>query len=113
MDKREMLENLINHYTDGNKSKFAMKLGINAQNISAWLARKTFDAEIIYDKCENVSASWLLSGYGDMINTDKQNVEYKQIQDDKNKELLELCKQLISNYKQRDNIIEKLVSMTK
>lgn len=114
MNKRDMLENLINYYTDGNRAKFAAKLGVNAQNISAWLNRSTFDAELIYCKCENVSASWLLSGYGDMINTNEQNVCIeKQIEYSRSRELIGICKELIDNYKQRDNIIDKLVSITK
>lgn len=112
MNKRDMLESLINYYTDGNKAKFAAKLGINAQNISAWLARNTFDAEVIFSKCENVSASWLLSGLGNMINTDQQNIDAQSLIEDKtNKELVELCKQLVANYKQRDSIVAKLVDM--
>lgn len=46
MKKSEMLECLINHYTNGNKAKFASMIGVNAQNVSAWIARETFDAAI-------------------------------------------------------------------
>ena len=67
--KQRMLLSLIEHYTGGNKSKFAKMLGISAQSVSTWIARSTFDAELIYSKCEDVSASWLLSGRGDMIVT--------------------------------------------
>lgn len=68
MDKSEMLEALINWFTDGNQAKFAAKLGIPAQNISAWIKRGTYNAELIYAKCEGVSAGWLLSGEGEMLN---------------------------------------------
>lgn len=70
MDKTFMIECLINMYTDGNKSKFAAKIGVKPQTISAWLARDTFDAELIYAKCENISADWLLSGEGEMTKGD-------------------------------------------
>lgn len=43
MDKKEMLEKLINYYTNGNKAQFAAMLGVKAQNVSAWIARNTFD----------------------------------------------------------------------
>ena len=70
MDKALMLEQLINYYTDGNKSKFANMLDVKPQTINTWLTRKTFDAELIYSKCDSVSGDWLLSGDGDMIKTD-------------------------------------------
>lgn len=105
-----MLESLINYYTDGNKAKFAAFLGINAQNISAWIARNTFDAELIYTKCKEVSADWLLSGKGEML-SDKRTIESMTSSVDlQTKEILELCKSLVQNYQQRDNIMNKLVS---
>ncbi|MDC7140295.1 LexA family transcriptional regulator [Bacteroides finegoldii] len=67
MDKKSMLEAMINHYTSGNKAKFANLLGVSAQTISAWGTRNTFDAELIYTKCREVSADWLLTGEGSML----------------------------------------------
>lgn len=111
MDKVLMLEQLINHYTDGNKSKFANMLDIKPQTINTWLTRKTFDAELIYSKCDNVSGDWLLSGDGDMIKTD---IHFENINSENvNKELLELCKSLVANFQQRDDVMNKLVSMVK
>ena len=37
MDKKTMLECLINHYTDGNKAAFARMLTITPQVLSQWL----------------------------------------------------------------------------
>ena len=62
-----MLECLINHYTDGNKAAFAKMLGINPQLISHWLRRNSFDNELIFAKCKGISASWLLTGEGEMF----------------------------------------------
>ena len=62
-----MLERLIRHYTKGNKAQFAKLLGVSAQTISAWIARNTFDAELIYAKCRYVDSSWLLTGEGTML----------------------------------------------
>ena len=62
-----MLEGLIRHYTKGNKAQFAKLLGVSAQTISAWIARNTFDAELIYAKCRYVDSSWLLTGEGSML----------------------------------------------
>lgn len=70
MDKALMVEALVERYTGGNKSQFANMLGVSAQTISAWVARKTFDAELIYAKCSGVSARWLLTGQGDMLRSD-------------------------------------------
>ena len=67
MEKREMLRSLINYYDNGNKSKFAKRLGITAQGLSTWLSRNSFDIEVIFSKCENISAEWLLTGHGDML----------------------------------------------
>lgn len=111
MNKKEMLESLINHYTDGNQAKFALKLGVPAQNISAWIKRDTFNAELIYQKCEGVSADWLLSGSGEMLRSNQQIVDMSLLKEGQaNKELLELCKLLVANYQQRDEVMTKLVS---
>ncbi len=104
-----MLEQLINYYTGGNKSKFANMLDVRPQTINTWLTRKTFDAELIYSKCDSVSGDWLLSGNGDMIKTD---IHFENINSDHvNKELLELCKSLVANFQQRDDVMNKLVTM--
>lgn len=70
MDKRDILKELIKHYTDGNKSKFASMLGVSPQAISTWEKRNTFDIELIYSKCVNLNATWLLTGAGEMCATD-------------------------------------------
>lgn len=67
MDKKTMLECLINHYTDGNKAAFARMLTITPQVLSQWLARSSFDNELLFQKCPGVSASWLLTGEGEMF----------------------------------------------
>ena len=67
MDKKTILECLINYFTDGNKSAFAKMLGVKPQTINTWLLRNTFDIELIYSKCAGVSASWLLTGEGEMF----------------------------------------------
>ena len=69
MDKKYMLQCLIDYYTGGNKAKFAKMLGVSPQAISSWLARNTFDVDLIYAHCEGVSSDWLLTGKGEMIET--------------------------------------------
>lgn len=67
MEKKEMLQALIEYYDNGNKSQFAKRLGISAQGVSTWLSRGTLDIEAIYAKCENINPEWLLTGKGEML----------------------------------------------
>ena len=69
MDKTLILNEIINKLFDGSKSKFARKLGVTPQTISSWLARNSFDIELIYAKCEVLAADWLLTGAGSMFKT--------------------------------------------
>lgn len=72
MRKSEMIEELVNYFSQGNKAQFAKQLGVSPQTISAWIKRDSFDNELIYTKCRGVSATWLLTGEGDMISADQQ-----------------------------------------
>ncbi|RGL04799.1 LexA family transcriptional regulator [Prevotella disiens] len=67
MSKKDRLLSLIQHYSGGNKSEFARYIGVTPQAISTWLSRNTFDIDIIYSKCVNISADWLLTGQGSML----------------------------------------------
>lgn len=74
MDRKRMVSSLVEYYTNGNKSQFAKMLGITPQTINTWISRNTFNAELIYAKCEDVSANWLLTGCGSMINEQEREV---------------------------------------
>ena len=74
MDRKKMVSSLVEYYTNGNKSQFAKMLGITPQTINTWISRNTFNAELIYAKCECVSANWLLTGCGSMINEQEREV---------------------------------------
>ena len=74
MDRKRMVSSLVEYYTNGNKSQFAKMLGITPQTINTWISRNTFNAELIYAKCEGVSANWLLTGCGSMINEQEREV---------------------------------------
>lgn len=67
MSKRERLLQLIDKVSNGNKTAFANMLGISPQGLSSWISRDTYDIELIYSKCENISATWLISGEGEMF----------------------------------------------
>lgn len=76
MDKSARLQKLILYYCSGNKSNFAQKIGITPQNLSTWISRNTLDYDIIFTNCENLSAKWLLTGEGEMLeNAQKNNSE--------------------------------------
>lgn len=72
MGKDLIIKELISVYCDGNSSQFAQKLGVKPSTISTWISRKTFDVDLIFAKCEGVSAEWLLTGKGEMF---RQNVQ--------------------------------------
>ena len=73
MNKKDMIIALIEHYSGGNKAKFAKLLGITHQGISTWLKREYFDIELIFSKCEGVSSHWLLTGKGEMITSSESS----------------------------------------
>lgn len=75
MDKNERLEKLVEYYGNGNKSHFAKMLGVKAQTINTWLSRNTYDTELIFAKCDNINASWLLTGEGNMLRSESEKVE--------------------------------------
>ena len=58
MDKKDVLNKLIQHFANGNKSKFAKLLGISPQNLNTWITRNTYDNELIYTKCINITFSF-------------------------------------------------------
>ena len=109
MNKSDILETLINYYSDGNKAKFAAMIGIKPQLLSNWIKRDTLDYEQVYNGCPNLSGDWLLSGEGDIERKHSQ-IDNTQID---NSNLVSLCKALVANYQQRDDVMGKLVSMVK
>lgn len=62
---------LIQQYEDGNKTRFAKRIGLSPQGISTWLSRGTIDYELVYAKCEYLNAAWLLTGEGSMLCTEQ------------------------------------------
>lgn len=77
MGKKDMILALIEHYSNGNKAQFASLLGITPQGLSTWIKRESFDIELIFSKCEGISAQWLLTGNGEMIKDDKREVAHQ------------------------------------
>ena len=72
MSKKDMILAMIEHYSNGNKAQFASRLGITPQGLSTWIKRESFDLELVFSKCEGLSAQWLLTGEGDMFENNRQ-----------------------------------------
>ena len=68
MNKKERVDAIIKHYSDGKPSVFAKLIGVAPSTISSWLSRDTLDYDLLFAKCENISSEWLLTGRGEMIN---------------------------------------------
>lgn len=81
MNKSSMVLALVNKFTKGNKAQFANMLGVSSQTVSAWVARNTFDAELIYTKCSGVSADWLLTGEGEMLKEQDRQLAELRVQE--------------------------------
>lgn len=70
MTKKERLEALIAHYSGGKPTRFAKYIEVAPSTISTWLARNTFDYDLLFAKCEMISPEWLLTGEGPMLKAD-------------------------------------------
>lgn len=68
-----MILKMIQYYSNGNKAQFAALLGITPQGLSTWIKRDTYDIELVFSKCENISAEWLLTGEGEMLKSSVDN----------------------------------------
>ena len=125
MNKSEMLETLVDYYSNGNKSRFATMLGIKPQTLNSWLMRNSMDLELVYSHCEGVSAKWLLSsGKGEMLDKIEKKIRdqvvHNLIQPEKPVEnnqsqdvskLLELLEQDKKMLLMKDQQIGKLIDM--
>ena len=70
MTKKDRLDEMIRYYSNGKPTAFAKFLGVAPSTISTWLARDTFDYDLLFAKCEEINAEWLLSGVGAMLKSD-------------------------------------------
>lgn len=76
MEKSDILLNLIDYYTQGNKRRFAEMIGMTPQGISTWLDRNKFNYDILFAKCENVNPHYLLTGEGSITLSEDDNTPY-------------------------------------
>ena len=107
----ERLAQLVNFYADGNQSAFTKMVGLPEGSLSNYLAKGSMPGADKLEKIVNsldVDAMWLLTGKGEMKRKLKCTQESSELS-----ELLQLCKSLVTNYQQRDEVMGKLVSMVK
>lgn len=78
-DKSLILNQIKNHLGFDKDSDFARFLGIKPQTLSTWHTRNTFDIELLYAKCEQIDANWLLDGKGPMLKNEEYSVSSEQI----------------------------------
>ena len=72
LTKGEMLDAIKAHLNMSKNAEFARFLGISSQAVSNWYSRNTFDAELLYTKCDFISPDWLLTGRGSMLREEQQ-----------------------------------------
>ncbi|OXE99992.1 bacteriophage CI repressor-like protein [Flavobacterium araucananum] len=120
-DKSLILNKLKNHYSFKKDSDFARFLEIKPQTLASWYSRGTFDIDILYAKCNNISADFLLTGNGEMfrgieIPTEnaKNLVEKMRLLEEQNQLLREGKEQLqeiIVLYKEKIQNLENLLNV--
>ena len=73
--KGEMLDAIKSHLNMSKNADFARFLGISSQAVSNWYTRNTFDAELLYTKCDFINPAWLLTGKGSMLKDDLNGIQ--------------------------------------
>jgi len=77
LDKTLILKKIKEHLGYKKDVDFAKYLGISPQTLASWYTRNTFDLEVLYAKCVNIDANFLLTGEGEMLRkTNSQPNEY-------------------------------------
>lgn len=67
MEKNEILQKIIDYYTNGNKRQFAKMLGVSPQVVSGWFSRNSFDKILVSKKCLHINTQFILTGEGEML----------------------------------------------
>ena len=69
--RRAMLERIMGYYGMESQADFARRLGISPQNVSSWIARGTYNVELIAVSLPELSGDWLLTGEEPMQKADR------------------------------------------
>jgi hypothetical protein len=108
MDKLLILSKIKEHLNLRYDKEFADFLGVKTTTLAMWHKRNTYDIELIFNKCEFLSAEWLLTGKGSML---KSNVvPVAQEVDNKYKELADARLDVIDGLKFKIATLEKTIA---
>lgn len=72
-DKSLIINELKKHYGFKKDTDFANFLGIKPTTLSSWVARNSFDYELLYSKCVGINGDWLFTGEGQMFKNEKED----------------------------------------
>lgn len=97
MDKSLILNDIKKYLKLKTDTDLAGYLGITPQTLSNWRARNTIDEKLIAEKCTFLNYQWLLTGTGEMLNGNKNDLslEYPQNELEYYKSQLELTRELL------------------
>ncbi len=88
--KKSIILNQIKNYLNFRKdTEFAKFLGIKPQTLASWHSRNTYDLEILYAKCKDISPDWLFSGKGRMLRLEPDEETYDQVSEPETPYLIE------------------------
>lgn len=63
-DKSLILNRIKLHYNLASNADLAKFMGVAPTTVSSWYTRNTFDFDLIFAKCVDLDANWLLTGEG-------------------------------------------------
>lgn len=112
MTKTERLQQIIDHFCDGNKTNFGISVGIGNSSVHSWLSRDTFDAFLIAEAYPQIDTRWLLTGNGNML-LDSETVEPDEPSEDQlcNKSFTVITSQLAEKDEQIRTLLDIIKSM--
>lgn len=98
MEKREILQKLIDFYAKGTQSKFSSMCGLADGTVNMWLKRNRFNIDTLLKACPDVNYQFLLTGEGPITKTQLVKKEKEEKTIDKitlaTNELLLVCSEL-------------------